>query len=42
MIKGKEKYLQTGTLRELKRLYKEFGGNAGILEDSLAEGRRKL
>ena len=29
------------TLKEVKRLCKEFGFKAGMLKDSLAEGRKK-
>ncbi len=36
-----EKNERANALKEVKRLCKEFGFTAGMLKDSLAEGRRK-
>ena len=33
---------RTDALKEVKRLYKEFGFTAGMLKGALAEGRKKL
>jgi len=37
---GAKKNERTSALKELKRLYKEFGFMAGMLKGSLAEGRK--
>ena len=40
MVEAK-KNERANTLKEVKRLCKEFGFTAGMLKDSLAEGRKK-
>ena len=40
MVEAK-KNERANTLKEVKRLCKEFGFKAGMLKDSLAEGRKK-
>ena len=40
MVEAK-KNERTNALKEVKRLCKEFGFTAGMLNDSLAEGRKK-
>jgi len=37
---GAKKNERTDALKEVKRLYKEFGFTAGMLKGSLAEGRK--
>ena len=36
-----KKNKRANTLKEVKRLCKEFGFTAGMLKDSLAEGKKK-
>jgi len=40
MVEAK-KNKSANELKEVKRLYKEFGFTAGMLKGSLAEGRKK-
>jgi hypothetical protein len=38
---GVKKNVGANALKEVKRLFKEFGFTAGILKSSLAEGRKR-